>query len=214
MDPKEFGEAVKAHRCRKHPTMSQTDAAAAAGVKQSTWARLESGSFKEFQPWMLKAAALVGFDVEPARIGLDVFSAIHPTKPAELTTGSRNFSLYGTNASSDGMLFLSEEPIDYVPMPSFLMNVSGAYAVLVADDTMEPEFRAEDQALVNPHLPPIAGRTCLFRTSESGGTGLIRILLRQSATHWVVQSHNPRAQEKLAKTDWPVCHRIVGRYYR
>ncbi|MFL9828951.1 helix-turn-helix transcriptional regulator, partial [Rhodoplanes sp. SY1] len=130
------------------------------------------------------------------------------------TATAQFLPLFGGIVSIDGSVSFSETPIDRIPMPPFLSNVAGSYAILITDESMRPEFRIEDIALVNPHLPPVPDKPCLFRSALSGGTGCVRVLIRETGTHWVVGRHNPVGQDKLPKATWPHCHRIVGRYNR
>lgn len=85
---------------------------------------------------------------------------------------------------------------------------------------MAPEFRSGDIALVNPHLPPRAGDTCVFRGERPDHTILscIKFLRRQTADSWHVTEWNSDEGKKrdftLKKSEWQTCHVTVGKYSR
>lgn len=214
MDPQKIGAALRSHRLRKGK--SQTEVGIAAGVSQSAVGRAELGDFKKFEAWMLIAARYLEFEFDP-----DIVGAVN-VEPAKVESSSRpsivvnaqNLPVYRAYATNDGIMALSDQPIDFAPMPDFLVHVRDAYGLLIADDTMRPEFRIGDTALVHPHLPPVPDEACVFRGAETGGRAVVRTYVRETPTHWIVSRHNPRGQEKLPKSQWPLCHRAVGRYSR
>lgn len=214
MTPLEFGAALRGARRNNHPRRTQTEVAVYCGVTQSTYTRMEAGDFKEFQLWMLKAARFVGLDILPSDIGLEIASTEIRSPNDQSTSFFCNLALYGCSVSHNNTWMISNTAIDLIPMPAFLANVSGSYSVLVADESMHPEFRTADVALLNPHLPPRQGRACLFRENMDGGRALLRILVRDDGDRWVVASHNPQIEVNLPKSEYPICHSVVGRYDR
>lgn len=214
MDPQKIGAALRSHRLQQGK--SQTEVATAAGVSQSTLGRAELGDFKKFEAWMPRAARYLGFEFDQEHVGSTNLGSAQTASPPprSIVVNRQNLAVYRASCTNDGNLVLSDEPIDYAPMPSFLENVRDAYGLLIADDSMRPEFRIGDTALVHPHLPPVADEACVFRDAHSGGRAVVRTFVRETATHWVVSRHNPQGQEKLPKSKWPLCHRAVGRYSR
>lgn len=217
MDPGKIGAALREHRERKN--ISQPDLAEALGVSQSAVSRAELGDFKRFQAWMLQAAAYLGFEFDPEIVKDDEGGAGESKQFAKIAApgvlvNSQNFPVYSSSTTNDGSLVVSGDPVDYAPMPSFLTNVKDSYGLIIADDAMKPEFRIGDTALVHPHLPPMPDEPCVFRESRHGGRALVRTFVRETATHWIVSQHNPKRQDKLPKSAWPMCHRTVGRYSR
>lgn len=110
-------------------------------------------------------------------------------------------------------------PIDWVRRPPPLANVHGAYGLLVKDTVMEPEFWPGDVVLVHPHLPPGPQSACVFRTETlSGEHAQLKHLVRFDDAAWHVRQWNPQPGTKgefmLARKDWPICHRVVGKYSR
>ena len=89
----------------------------------------------------------------------------------------------------------------------------------ITGESMIPEFEPGDLAIVNPHLPPIAGVTCIFYGEEDGeARATIKRLRRQRQDAWLVRQWNPPEGMKedfaLRRADWPICHRTVGKHSR
>jgi phage repressor protein C with HTH and peptisase S24 domain len=106
---------------------------------------------------------------------------------------------------------LSDQPVDWLARPEPLARVLGGYGLIVIDDSMAPEFRAGSIALVHPHLPPIAGGSCVF---FSHGVATLRHLRQVTNDSWHVQQWNPKKDFILKRSEWPVCHVTVGSYSR
>jgi phage repressor protein C with HTH and peptisase S24 domain len=77
---------------------------------------------------------------------------------------------------------------------------------------MSPEHKEGSIALVNPHLPPRVGDSCVFRSYGGDGTNLaiIKEYRGQTENHWKVREHNPPKDFQLKKSEWQVCHRTIG----
>jgi phage repressor protein C with HTH and peptisase S24 domain len=109
--------------------------------------------------------------------------------------------------------------MEVIPRPSPVAGVRDAYAVYITGGSMVPEFEPGDLAIVNPNLPPIAGVTCIFY-GEIAGTAhaTIKRLRRQTSDAWLVRQWNPpegmEADFSLPRSDWPICHRTVGKHSR
>ncbi|VIO73856.1 S24 family peptidase [Bradyrhizobium ivorense] len=140
--------------------------------------------------------------------------------PARLVPNSELFGLqadlpvYGTaQGGPDGAEIVSEYAVDYVARPVMLLKVRDAYGMIVTGDSMSPEHKPGSTALVNPHLPPRVGDTCVFR-NETGGTtvALIKEYRGQTDTLWRVRQHNPQKDFTLKKSEWKVAGRTVGNY--
>lgn len=116
-----------------------------------------------------------------------------------------------------GKLSLLPTPIDSLSRPSMLASVRDAYAVLMPDDTMTPEFEPGDVLLIHPHLPPVSGHSYVFNEASEGAI-LIRRLTGQSHDRWNARVWNPPGADSgeatLARHDWPDLHRIIGKFSR
>jgi phage repressor protein C with HTH and peptisase S24 domain len=81
---------------------------------------------------------------------------------------------------------------------------------------MDPELKNGATALVNPHLPPKQGETCVFRTTggDSDGMAIVGVLTGFDNHTWRVHQYKPRKNLHLKRSEWPLCHTIVGNYSR
>lgn len=122
--------------------------------------------------------------------------------------------VYGTVQGGEGALIISDGPVDYVARPSVLLRVQDGYGMIVAGDSMYP-LKAGATALVNPHLPPRNEDICVFRCHADDGSvhAMIKEYRGQTDTHWKVRQYNPPKDFALKKTQWQVCHRVVGSYF-
>ena len=130
--------------------------------------------------------------------------------------GANDLPVFGTSPGGrDGALSVSEAAVDWVARPAVLMRVRDGYGIIVTDDAMSPEHKMGSIALVNPHLPPRVGSSCVFRSREENGTALvlIREFRGQTDTHWKLHQHNPAKDVQVKKSDWTICHRTVGNYF-
>jgi len=140
--------------------------------------------------------------------------------PGDALIGERDLPVYATAQGGRGAIVLSNEPVDWVVRPDPLLRVKDGYGVLVTEDSMAPEFRSGDIALVNPHLAPRAGDTCVFRSHGEDGTvaACIKFLRRSNADNWLVSEWDSgdgsRRDFTLKRSEWQICHVTVGNYKR
>lgn len=135
---------------------------------------------------------------------------------AELFGLQADLPVYGTaQGGPEGAEIVSEYAVDYVARPAVLLRVRDGYGMIVSGDSMSPEHKAGSVALVNPHLPPRPGDSCVFRSHALDGTNLamIKEYRGQTETEWKVRQHNPPKDFKLKKSDWQEAHRTVGNYF-
>lgn len=114
-----------------------------------------------------------------------------------------------------GKLIVGSDPIDRVRMPAFLENVQGAYGLLIDGESMVPAFFPGDTALVNPHLRPQRGRNVILYHNPPGGEdaeAIIKQLNGWNDREWDLEQWNPHKQFKEFRKEWPICHRVVGKY--
>lgn len=134
--------------------------------------------------------------------------------PGSQLFGERDLPVFGTAQGGEGSILLTNEAVDWVLRPSSLLRVKDGYGIIVTGDSMSPEHKPGSTALVNPHLPPRAGDSCIFRNHADDGTVKICIkeLVRQTGDAWHVKQHNPPKTITLKKSEWQVCHVTVGNY--
>lgn len=214
LDPKDIGAAIRAAREAKG--LSQADLARAIGIKQQSLDSVEKGKTarSKFLPEIVSELGL-----RPEDVGLPK-EAPEPgfVPPAQIQQPGRDFPIYAAAEGGPGELIRSTEPVDWYPRPSPVAHVRDAYGLFVSGESMAPEFEPGDIALVNPILPPLPGKPCIFYTELHGeARATIKRFLRASATVWHVFQHNPprgMTQEfTLSRKEWGICHRVLGKYY-
>jgi len=118
-------------------------------------------------------------------------------------------------------MFVIASPVKMVPRPSRLNEVEDAYGLTVGCDCMAPAFEIGDQAFVDPTLPPQPGKDVLLRASlTDDGAAVIGRLETYSDKDWEIVQWNsgskPATAKKLTlpRTQFPFCHRVVGKWSR
>lgn len=134
-------------------------------------------------------------------------------------SGRPDFPVYASAEGGPGQIIRSSDPVDFQPRPVMLNKVVGAYGLLVTGDSMDPEYRSGDTALVNPHLGPIGGEVFIFYAEHDGeARATIKHLRKATADKWLVSQHNPpEGMSKdftLSRREWAIAHRVVGKYSR
>jgi phage repressor protein C with HTH and peptisase S24 domain len=149
---------------------------------------------------------------EPPKGGSEQQQAV--LVPGTGLVGATDLPVYGTAQGGKGALVLSSEPVDWALRPAPLLRVKDGYGVIVTGNSMSPEHREGSTALVNPHLPPRSGDTCVFRKHADDGTvlAIIKELRRSTDTEWFVRQYNPKRDFKLKRSEWQICHVTVGNY--
>lgn len=135
--------------------------------------------------------------------------------PAAELLGETDLPVFGTAQGGRGALIVTDRAVDWVARPTFLLKVKDGYGMIVTGDSMSPEHKSGSTALVNPHLPPRVGDSCVFRRHDDDGTvhAVIKELRGETATSWKVRQHNPRKDFSLKKAEWQVVHKTVGNYF-
>lgn len=199
--------------------MTQGALAELAGTSQPQIRRLEAGERKLTKEWAERLAPHLNCSAEDLMFGarraaLDSFPP-EVTPGADLV-GARDLPIYGSAMGGNGQLVVDTHPIEYVKRPSILEGVRDAYGIRIVGDSMEPAYWQGDLALVHPHLPPERDTdVILFDAPPDGQTeAAIKRLTGYSGTEWRLRQYNPPRDWTELRVDWPVCHRVVGKYAR
>lgn len=159
------------------------------------------------------AQGLIAGNATPA------YTSLTPDKlvpSADLFGASMDLPIFGTaQGGQDGALILSDRAVDWQARPAVLLRVLDGYGMIVSGDSMSPEHKSGSVALVNPHLPPRVGDSCVFRSGEQpDGTRLamIKEYRGETETDWKVRQHTPPKDFKIKKSEWQEVHRTVGNY--
>jgi transcriptional regulator with XRE-family HTH domain len=196
---------------------SQKELAQRAGVSQQLINALEAERVRSSK-YTRDIAAALGCklsDLDPSYGGLSE----DPSPTLDTFSRLGDLAIHGARETKNGAIIVTAEPIDYISRPEPLANVRGGYGVIIANNTMAPEFEIGDIALVNPHLPAVPGTACIFYTDSKGHElAMVHRLQGITSEHWTVKTWQPgmtsKSEAELPRKIWQKCHRIVGRYYR
>jgi transcriptional regulator with XRE-family HTH domain len=215
-DSKTIAAIVK--RARAIKGISQPELARRVGTSQQTIDKIETG---KVQRSSFLAAIALELDVPLERV-LGVrhkIGGVAAIAGRALISEDRDLPVYAAKQGDSGVQVLSSDPVEYVLRPEPLARVRDGYGVIVADDSMSPEARSGDVALINPHVPPRVGDTCVFRSSGDGAQhSCIKHLRRVTDKDWHVtewsSADGGRRDFVLKRADWPVAHVTIGNFKR
>jgi phage repressor protein C with HTH and peptisase S24 domain len=115
-------------------------------------------------------------------------------------------------------MVIQPQAIDLTLRPTPLENVRAAYALLWIGESMAPVFEAGDTLLINPHLPSFPGNDVLLRKQDEATEPTACILGRligQTDQAYTIHEYNVgKKPRRIDRDDYPVCHRVVGKYSR
>lgn len=212
----EAGKRIR--EAREGRGWSTKDLADAVGVTQPAITKIEGGKTRKsrYIPDIARVLDLDPDQLTPVREARIEAPQKHVEPPL---MGDRDFPVYASAEGGPGEIIRSSEPVDFMPRPSVVAHVKGAYGLLVTGDSMEPEYRNGDTAIVNPHLPIVGGEVYIFFAEKHGeARASIKHLRRATADKWMVSQWNPpTGQERdfaLSRKEWRIVHRVLGKYSR
>lgn len=131
--------------------------------------------------------------------------------------GARDLPIYAATAGGDGHMIVTTDVIERVRRPAVLEGVTGAYGILIVGESMAKAYRQGDMALVHPGLQPLNDEVHIFydhdpRSGEA--ESMIKNLVSYTADKWRLEQFNPEKKFAVDRVDWPICHRVVGKYNR
>lgn len=137
-----------------------------------------------------------------------------PIKGTDLVSQRRDLPIYAAAKGGEGHVIITFDPISYMKMPAVLQDVKGGYGLLLTGESMVPAYRPGETVLVNPNLPPARDEdVVLYHTSDTDeNQAIIKRLIGYNDREWFLEQYNPAKEFKEFRADWPVCHRVVGKY--
>ena len=181
----ELGKKIR--EAREARGLSQADLSAATKTAQQTIARVEIGVTK-WSRSLVPVCKFLGIDVE------------EPCPKDAQSPTDAIVTIYATDGGE-----ISGRAIGNAGRPLSLAGVPDAYAIYMNGSGMNPIFRSGDLLIANPHQPPRAGDRVILR---NGGRYLVRILVSENDSAWVVSS--PAGEDEIPKKDYGVAHKIVA----
>jgi phage repressor protein C with HTH and peptisase S24 domain len=203
-------------RLRTTRGLSQQELARMIGVRQNTIAAIETGATTRTK-YLAEIARALQVSVDELDPPSGTGGAHGPFAPPPMY-GPRDFPVYASAEGGPGEIIRHSDPIDWMPRPG-PAQTPDAYCMLISGESMSPEFRPGDSAIVNPRLPIIGGEVYIFyRELQGEARATIKHLRRQTADSWLVSQHNPPSGQKadfnLSRREWQWAHRVVGKYSR
>lgn len=205
--PMELGQKIRQRREARG--LSQTALAQKVGTHQQTIEKIEKGTVKH-------SRYLHGITKELDLPFPEASGNGGGKAPPEPLVGERDLPVYGAAEGGKGALVVTSDPVDYVRRPAPLAQVKDGYGLIIVGESMVPEMKPGETALVHPHLPPVPGEPCVFYADSGAGDHLVMVksFVRSTATHWHVEQWNPPKRLTLDRREWQRCERIVGKYSR
>src|SRR3954464_341020 len=199
---------------RERRNWSQKDLADRAGVSQVAIVKIESGATVQSK-FLPKIAQILGLDLADLDPSLRGVTLPAPERPFANDV-KPDFPVYASAEGGPGEIIRSSEPIDFIPRPSHLVHVKDAYGLLVTGNSMAPEYKNGEMAIVEPRLPVVADEVHIFYAEKDGeARATIKHLRRATTERWLVKQHNPpdamAADFTLSRKEWGIAHRVTGK---
>lgn len=205
-------------RAREAKGISQPALARRIGTSQQTIDKIENGRVKR-SSYMAAIALELGVPLDRVLHHRQNNGGVATIVGHTLVSGDRDLPVYAATYGGIGVQVLSPTPVEYVLRPEPLARVRDGYGIIMVDETMSPEARSGDIALINPHVPPRVGDTCVFR-SVKGGTAdhfTVKHLRKVTDREWGVSEWNCDGKQRdfaLKRSEWPIAHVAVGFFKR
>jgi phage repressor protein C with HTH and peptisase S24 domain len=112
----------------------------------------------------------------------------------------------------DGEFILNGNQVTEILAPASLSSVSGAYAVYVVGDSMEPRYFAGEVVFVNPRLPIARGAFVVAQIALSDDNvphAYVKRFVSQDAKRLRVEQFNPKKILEFPAAKVVSVHRII-----
>lgn len=170
--------------------------------------------FNTTTDWLLSRTGTPPLQVPDAKVKPRV-DRVPPALPAEDLVGAKDLPIYAAAMGGDGHTIITLDAVDWVKRPAVLQNVRGGYGIIIVSTSMIPAYWPGDTALVHPHLPPARDSdVILYHTPPDGreAEAIIKRLVGINDREWTLEQYQPARTFRESRADWPICHRVVGKY--
>lgn len=134
----------------------------------------------------------------------------------QLVSNDKKLPVYAAARGGEGHHIITFDPVDYLKMPAVLQDVKGGYGLLLTGDSMVPAYWPGDMALVNPNLPAARDTDVVLYHTPQFDQGEVEAIIKRlvgvNDRDWTLEQYRPEKTFKESRADWPVCHRVVGKY--
>lgn len=210
------GEIIR--QAREQRGWSQKELANRVGVSQVAITKIEAPEGTAKSKFLPKIAQVLELDLAQLDPSLSAQPAAVFDRPF-VTEGKPDFKVYASAEGGPGEIVRSSDPVDFIPRPTHLIHVKDAYGLLVTGDSMWPEYKSGQMAIVEPSLAVIPDEVYIFYAERDGeARATIKHLRRATGDRWLVTQHNPpegAAKDfSLSRKEWSIAHRVTGKYAR
>lgn len=215
-----LGTRIKAARVRAK--LTQADIARQFGIKASSVSQWETDETVPELDRLSRLAAILGVTVEylttegaalPAERGHTVDAADLIPNARQVRQGNRDLPIRGTaQGGPDGIVTLSEDPIDYTWRPPELMQVKDAFALWVDGDSMTGFGLPEGAEVhVNPHRGPKTQGFCVL--VKRGGDAFVKRYVGRKSGKWLLEQSNPPKVLEFLESEVRAVYRVTSVTY-
>lgn len=211
-----IGERIKT--ARKQCGLSQVELAKAVGRSQSAVAEWETGDTEPRRNIVEKIATALGVSALWLEIGGvgesssgERYEAPLPASEGAVGAAPDLVPVYAAAPSEHhAECFIRGGIVEHRLRPNRWKNVKGLYGFFVADDAMAPRLNVGELVWVHPHRRAAPGQETVFISCD-GDTprAMLRVLVGQTQTKWIVRRLNPKKESDLKKAEWD-CQLVVG----
>lgn len=108
--------------------------------------------------------------------------------------------MYGAvSASSPDIIHFTEDyMVEEVPRHPSVQKVKGAFAMLVAGDSMAPRHCAGEKVYIHPYQVPSIGQDCVILQDD--GNAILKKFMGESAAEWKFTQLNPAKDFSISKS--------------
>jgi phage repressor protein C with HTH and peptisase S24 domain len=129
------------------------------------------------------------------------FGTLEPTNAVVISqnvTGGNKIPVYGSAVGGiDGEFAMNGVMLYEIIAPPVLNDVSGAYAVQISGESMEPRYFDGEVVFVNPHRRVVKGDFVIVQIHAEGDDpplAFVKRFIRHNAAELVLEQYNPPKQ--------------------